>query len=84
MNAAFLSEGLSDSVHSWEVQLVLEYCDKGSLRALLNKQGTLVTTGGCGNGKGGVSDARVCVILCWWACWRLAAACQGFPWVLTC
>jgi len=45
MNAAFLNEGLSDSVHSWEVQLVLEYCDKGSLRALLNKQGTLTTPG---------------------------------------
>lgn len=45
MNAAFLNEGLSDSVHSWEVQLVLEYCDKGSLRALLNKQGTLVQPG---------------------------------------
>lgn len=29
MNAAFLNEGLSDSVHSWEVQLVLEYCDMG-------------------------------------------------------
>jgi hypothetical protein len=30
----------------WEVQLVLEYCDKGSLRALLNKQGTFVYQGG--------------------------------------
>lgn len=46
MNAAFLNEGLADSVHSWEVQLVLEYCDKGSLRALLNKQGTFVYQGG--------------------------------------
>lgn len=46
MNAAFLNEGLADSVHSWEVQLVLEYCDKGSLRALLNKQGTFAYTGG--------------------------------------
>lgn len=45
MNAAFLNEGLSDSVHSWEVQLVLEYCDKGSLRALLNKQGTFALPG---------------------------------------
>ena len=45
MNAAFLNEGLSDSVHSWEVQLVLEYCDKGSLRALLNKQGGFVLNG---------------------------------------
>lgn len=45
MNAAFLNEGLSDSVHSWEVQLVLEYCDKGSLRALLNKQGMMTTPG---------------------------------------
>jgi hypothetical protein len=66
MNAAFLNEGLSDSVHSWEVQLVLEYCDKGSLRALLNKQGTLVTTGG----RGGWACCWGC------ACWLLAA-CQG-------
>lgn len=48
MNAAFLNEGLTDSVHSWEVQLVLEYCDKGSLRTLLNKQGTFSLAGACG------------------------------------
>lgn len=47
MNAAFLNEGLTDSVHSWEVQLVLEYCDKGSLRTLLNKQGTFSLAGAC-------------------------------------
>jgi hypothetical protein len=50
MNAAFLNEGLSDSVHSWEVQLVLEYCDKGSLRALLNKQGVFMQPGVFGGG----------------------------------
>jgi hypothetical protein len=48
LNAAFLSgEGLGDSVHSWEVQLVLEMCDMGSLRSLLNKQGPFVTRGAC-------------------------------------
>lgn len=45
MNAAFLNEGLSDSVHSWEVQLVLEYCDQGSLRSLLNKKGAFIQPG---------------------------------------
>lgn len=76
MNAAFLSEGLSDSVHSWEVQLVLEYCDKGSLRALLNKQGTLVTTGG-----GGL--ARVCYFMLV-GLLALGGDLSRFFWVLTC
>jgi hypothetical protein len=30
---------------SWEVQLVLEYCDQGSLRQLLNKTGPFKTPG---------------------------------------
>lgn len=47
MNAAFLNEGLGDSVHSWEVQLVLEYCDQGSLRSLLNKKGAFTLPGQC-------------------------------------
>eukprot|EP00775_Hariotina_reticulata_P010053 gene10053-10209_t len=38
LNTAFLSDGVTDMVHSWEVQLVLEYCDQGSLRQLLNKK----------------------------------------------
>jgi hypothetical protein len=33
---AFLSEDTAGNVHSWEVQLVLEFCDKGSLRDLLS------------------------------------------------
>lgn len=50
MNAAFLNEGLGDSVHSWEVQLVLEYCDQGSLRSLLNRKGAFSLPGGNWNG----------------------------------
>lgn len=57
MNAAFLNEGLSDSVHSWEVQLVLEFCDKGSLRNLLNKQGPFQAAGACGS-------CQLCVCVC--------------------
>ncbi len=53
MNAAFLNEGLADSVHSWEVQLVLEYCDQGSLRQLLNKKGTFKLPGVCVCVQGG-------------------------------
>jgi hypothetical protein len=45
LNAAFLEEGQGDAVHSWEVQLVLEYCDQGSLRQLLNKTGPFKTPG---------------------------------------
>lgn len=67
MNAAFLNDGLSDSVHSWEVQLVLEYCDQGSLRALLNKQGMFAQTGRhalhspspVGSGDGGKSSKQM-------------------------
>lgn len=62
MNAAFLNEGLADSVHSWEVQLVLEYCDKGSLRALLNKQGTFVYQGGTVTSWPCACMAHACVL----------------------
>lgn len=46
LNAAFLNEGLAESVHSWEVQLVLEYCDQGSLRQLLNNNGAFALPDG--------------------------------------
>jgi len=45
LNAAFLSDGVTDMVHSWEVQLVLEYCDQGSLRQLLNNKNSLKKPG---------------------------------------
>lgn len=39
-SAAFLGEG-DQGVHSWEVRLVLEYCDQGSLRDALTKEVSL-------------------------------------------
>lgn len=47
LNAAFLSDGVTDMVHSWEVQLVLEYCDQGSLRQLLNNKDSFTKPGQC-------------------------------------
>jgi hypothetical protein len=55
-NSFMLAEASERDVAAWEVQLVLEYCDLGSLREELD-QGLFNTEGACyvegGEGRGG-------------------------------
>ena len=36
---AFLSEDVASHIQSWEVQLVLEFCDQGTLRDVIDRSG---------------------------------------------
>jgi hypothetical protein len=65
---AFLSEDVASHIQSWEVQLVLEFCDKGTLRDVMDDpagqhSGPFLRHGtagvrGCRGFKGLLTDMR--------------------------